>query len=203
MTITGTGFASNEAMVVSMNSAATNSMATADGTGSFSATLIIPAGNVTEYDIAASGSKGNSAQASLTIVPERPLPTEQVSNIAEVYCNRGYAHFRKAQWAVVVADLDKKYIRDPALNRGSWNKDWALGKQKQWDMVIADYEKVITAVSGAAVPHDKSSAVPSKEELVLALADYSKAAELSKDPAFAQKMREIIELIKEWSKGIE
>ncbi len=203
VTITGTGFAANEAIVVSMNRAATNIVATADSTGSFIATLIIPASKVKEYYIAVSGNKGNSAQASLTIVPERPIPAEQVSNLAEVYCNRGYAHFRKTQWAIVIADLDKNYMRDPALNRSSWNKEWALGKQKQWDMVIADYGKVITAINRAAVPQDKSSAGLFKEELALALADYREAAELSTDPAFVQRMREIMKSIEEWSKGID
>lgn len=201
VTITGTGFASNEAIAVSMNKAATNSTETADSTGSFSVTLVIPVSKVKEYHITISGNKGNTAQASLIIVPERPIPTEQVSNLAEVYCNRGYAHFRKAQWAIVIADLDKKYMRDPALNRSSWNKDWALGKQKQWDMVIADYEKVITAMSSVAVPQDKSSAGLFNEELLLALANYSKAAEISKDPTFVQKIREIIKSIEEWGKG--
>jgi tetratricopeptide (TPR) repeat protein len=200
LTITGTGFAASETIAVTMNKATTNVTAITDSTGSFTAILIIPASKIKEYYIDVSGNKGTTAQASLMIVPERPLPVEQVSNLAEVYCNRGYAHFRKAQWAFVIADLDKKYMKDPALNRSSWNKDWAVGKQKQWDMVIADYDKVIATANRAALSQSKSSTGLLKEELELALANYREAALVSTNPAFGQRMRDIIKSIEGWER---
>ena len=203
VTIAGTGFAANEAITISLDKTATDVAATTDSTGSFNATLITPTIKGKEYTIAASGDKGNSAQASFTITLAKPLPVNQEPDIAEFYCNRGYAHFKKAQWALAIADLDSVYARDSTLNRGSWNKDWALGKQKQWDMVIADYDKAIAMVSDSAVPPDKSSSGILKEELALALADYSKAGEISKDTAFIQKIRESIKFIEEWSKDID
>jgi tetratricopeptide (TPR) repeat protein len=203
VTITGTGFASNEIITISLDKTATNITATADNTGSFNAVLIIPTTKGKEYTIAASGNKGNSAQNSFSITLTKPVPTEQVPAVAEVYGNRGYAHFKKAQWALAIADLDRAYTRDPALNRGSWNKDWALEKQKHWDMVIADYEKIIALLTSSAVPQHKSSSGILKEELALALADYNKAAEISQDTAFVQKTKESIKFIEEWSKGID
>ena len=82
-----------------------------------------------------------------------------------------------------------------------WNSDWPLSKQKQWDAVITDYEKVIALVSSVATPQEKPGTGLFTKEL--ALADYNKAAEVSKNPASAQKMREIVTLIEEWGKVID
>ncbi len=202
--ITGTGFASNENITISLDKTTTDVTATTDSTGSFNAILITPTKKGNEYTISASGDKGNSAQASFSMALAKPIPTgQEAPDVAEAYCNRGFAHFKKAQWALAIADLDSVYARDPALNRGAWNKDWAVDKQKQWDMVIADCEKIIALITGSSVTQDKSKSGVLKEELALALADYNKADEISKDPAFAQKMKESIKFIEEWSKVID
>ena len=95
--------------------------------------------------------------------------------------------------------MDSAYAKDPALNRSSWNKDWAVEKQKLWDMVIDDYETAIALTTGSLVPTDKSSGAMLQEELALALADYKKAAAVSSDPAFTGKMKESLEFIEAWS----
>lgn len=203
VTIMGTGFASNEIITISLDKTSTNASATADSTGSFNAILVIPTTKGKEYIIDASGNKGNSAQANFTITLTKPVPAEKVPALAEVYSNKGYAHFKKAQWALAIADLDRAYFRDPALNRGSWNKDWALEKQKQWDVVIADYDKIIALLTKSASQQPKSSSGLLKEELALALTDFNKAAEISQDTSFVQKTKEAIKFIEEWSKGID
>jgi tetratricopeptide (TPR) repeat protein len=144
------------------------------------------------------------AQWELFAVPDSAKAIDQEPGLPEAYCNRGFAHFKKAQWALAITDLDKAYTLEPTLDRGYWNKEWARGKQAQWDVVIADYEKVIALVSDSIVtPLVESSSVELKEELTLALADYNKAMELSQDSAFVQKMEDAIKFIEEWSKGID
>jgi tetratricopeptide (TPR) repeat protein len=202
VTIAGTGFAGSESVAISLDKAAINVTATADSNGSFKAILTVPAIKGREYALAASGNKGSSAQASLTIAPGKSPPADQ-ADVAEAYGNRGFAHFKKAQWALALADLDKAYARDPSLNRGSWNKDWALGKQKLWDLAIKDYDRAIALVTGSPAPQDKPGSGQMKEELALAIADYSKAAGLSRDPALAQKAKESIKFIEDWSKGLD
>ena len=103
---------------------------------------------------------------------------------------------------MAISDLDKAYTKDKALNRGSWNKDWALGKQQQWDTVISDYNKVISPGSNSPMNQNISGSEMLKEELTQALADYGKAADLSKDPSFVQKINESIKVIEAWGKGI-
>ncbi len=201
--IAGSGFANSEVITISLDKMAINVTATTDSTGSFNATLIVPTIKGKEYTVAASGNKGNSVEANFIITLAKSIPTEQEPAVAEFYCNRGYARFKKAQWAQAIADLNSAYTRDSTLNRGSWNKDWAMDKQRQWDMVIADYEKIIAMITGSSVHQDKSSSGVLREDIVLALADYNKAAEISKDSAFVQRMRESIEFIEEWSNGID
>jgi tetratricopeptide (TPR) repeat protein len=202
VTIAGTGFASGESVAIGLDKAATNTSATADSNGSFKAMLTVPAIKGKEYNLAASGNKGSSAQASLTIPPGKSAPADQ-ADAAEAYTNRGFAHFKKAQWALALADLDKAYTKDPSLNRGAWNKDWALGKQKLWDSAIKDYDKAIAMVTGSPAPQDKPGSEQMKEELALAIANYSKAAELSRDTSLSQKAKESIKFIEDWSKGLD
>jgi len=76
ITITGTGFASNENITVSLNEAETNITTTTDDKGSFNSILTIPTIKGKEYTIVASGKKGNSARASFVSNIDKPLPTE-------------------------------------------------------------------------------------------------------------------------------
>lgn len=139
-------------------------------------------------------------QWELFVAPDLVRAAEPTPVVAEAYMNRGFAYFKKAQWARAIADLDKVYALDPRLNRGDWNKDWAVSKQAQWDRVITDYQKVIEIVSGQAMPSPGSGTL--KEALAQAIADYSKAAELSKDPALSQRIKDALKFIDEWSKVV-
>lgn len=76
ITITGTGFASNENITISLNETATDITTTTDDKGSFNSVLTIPTIKGKEYTIGASGKKGNSAQASFISNIDKPLPTE-------------------------------------------------------------------------------------------------------------------------------
>jgi hypothetical protein len=76
ITITGTGFASNESITISLGKTATDITVTTDNTGSFNAILTIPTSKGKEYSIAALGNKGNSAQASFISNIDKALPTE-------------------------------------------------------------------------------------------------------------------------------
>ena len=133
-------------------------------------------------------------------IPDLLNAAEQEPAQAEAYMNRGFAHFKKAQWAQAISDLEKVYALDPGLNRGAWNKDWALGKKAQWDAVVADYHKVIAISSGQASPPSGSGTL--KEELALAIADYTKAAELNKHVALTQKINDALKFIDNWSKDV-
>lgn len=76
ITMTGTGFANNESITISLNKTTTDITATADNTGSFNTILTIPTMKGKEYTIAASGNKGNSAQNSFISNVDKPLLTE-------------------------------------------------------------------------------------------------------------------------------
>ncbi len=67
VTISGAGFASNEMITVTIDKTAKHATATTDKVGSFSTTVVIPPSKVKEYAVTASGNKGNSARATLTI----------------------------------------------------------------------------------------------------------------------------------------
>jgi tetratricopeptide (TPR) repeat protein len=201
VTVAGTGFTANEIITIGLDDTTTDVTANANNNGSFNAVLVTPTIKSKEYTIAVSGNEGNSSQASFIITLAKPIPDKQDPDIAEFYYNRGYAHFKKAQWALAIADLDNVYAKDPTLNRGSWNRDWALEKQKQWNMVIADYDKAIAIITDSNIVEDKPGSGALDEELSLALADYNKAVEISKAPAFAEKARKSIKFIEEWSKG--
>ncbi len=200
--IAGTGFASSENITVSLDQQSKDITVIADSNGSFNAAVITPTIKGREYTIDVSGSKGNSAQANFTVILAKPLPTGRKPDVAELYYNRGYAHFKKVQWALAIAEMESAYAADPALNRGSWNIDWALNKQRQWDPVIEDYNTAISLITGSATTQYNSGSEALAEELAQALADYRRAAEISEDTAFAQKAWETIEFIEKWSNDI-
>jgi len=200
--VTGAGFASNEIVTISLNNQTSDVTATTDSKGSFNASFITPTKRGIEYTVTASGDKGNSGTASFTINLIKPIPTNQAPDLAEVYCNRGFSHFKKAEWALAIANLGSAYAKNPELNRGSWNKDWALEKQEQWDLAIAEYEKIIAMITGSTASQDKSGANTLEGELALALEDYNKAAEVSDDPAFTQNIKNSIKFVEEWNKLI-
>jgi tetratricopeptide (TPR) repeat protein len=201
--ITGTGFAGSEVITIQLDGTATGVTTTTSDAGSFNALLITQAAKSKEYTVTATDSGGNSAQAIFTLTLARPLPTGQEPDLAEVYGNRGFAHFKRAQWAFAIADLESAYAIEPALNRGQWNKDWAVGKQKQWDMVVTDYDKVIALSTGSPVPSGSTSPGTLHEEISLALADYRKAISLSESPDFTRNMEKAIQFIEQWNDVID
>lgn len=138
-------------------------------------------------------------QWELSSVPDLIKTPEQVPVMSEIYINRGFAHLKKAQWALAIADMEKAYKRDPSLNRGSWNKDWALGKREQWGKVCDEYGFVLQIIAG--VPISGSSSGELDEELKLAIADYKKAVELAEEPDLQQKAKESLKFIDEWLKA--
>jgi tetratricopeptide (TPR) repeat protein len=201
--ITGTGFASNEVVSLSIESMVSDedTTATADELGSFEAAIIVPTLKETQYGVIASGNRGNSAEAGFTISLARPVPTGEDPDIATLYCNRGYAHFRKAQWALAISDLESAYEADPALDRCAWNMEWALSKQQEWDLVRADYEAAIAVMTGSpASPAQGMGEL--EDELELALADYREAVELSEDPALNRKISESLAFVEEWGESV-
>jgi tetratricopeptide (TPR) repeat protein len=133
-------------------------------------------------------------------VPDPIKITEQDPPISDVYMDRGFVHFKKAQWAQAIADLDKAYAFDKGLNRNAWNKDWAISKNAQWDTVIIDYEKAIELISRQPSQSIKSGTL--KEELAQAIGDYNKAAELSQDAASIQKAKDSLKFIDDFTKAI-
>jgi tetratricopeptide (TPR) repeat protein len=164
--------------------------------------FVTPAIKGNEYTITASGDKNSFAQANFIVPLAKPLPTGQKPDIAEVYSNRGYAHFKKAQWAQVIDSLDAAYAKHASLDRGSWNKQWALDKQQQWDVVIADYNRVTAIIDGAMPQQDSPDANVLKNELELALADYTRAARISKNPAFVNTTGNIMTYIQQWGRDV-
>ena len=200
--ISGTGFAGNETITFSLDNKPIDITAATDSDGSFTAAFITSTIKDDKYTVTASGDQGNSAQDDFTIPLAQPLPTGQEPDLTEVYHNRGYAHFKKAQWALAIAGLDSVYAKQASLNTGLWNTEWALDKQRQWDMAIADYNTVIKMIDGSTVQQNTSSQGILETELRLALTDYTRAAELSKTPAFIHQTEEIIKYIKQWSKDV-
>jgi tetratricopeptide (TPR) repeat protein len=198
ISIIGTGFAGNEAITINLDGTVADASTTTSSNGSFNASVIVTSAKGKEYTVTANDAGGNAAQANLVLTTTRPLPTGQEPDLAEIYGNRGFAHFKRAQWAFAIADLERAYAIDPTLDRGQWNKDWAVGKQKQWDPVIADYDKVIALSTGSPVPSDTSSAGTLQEEYKLALDDYHKAIALSNSPDFTKKMERAIQFIDRW-----
>lgn len=81
VTINGAGFANNETVTINLDKA-TNTTATTDNTGSFTAVVVVPAIKGKDYTITASGNKGNTAQASFSVtstdktIPTLPTETE-------------------------------------------------------------------------------------------------------------------------------
>jgi tetratricopeptide (TPR) repeat protein len=133
-------------------------------------------------------------------VPDLIKAIEQDPPLAGSYANRGFVHFKKAQWAQVFNDLDKAYKKDPALNRNAWNRDWATGKSTQWDTVMSDYQKTIELASRQ--PSSPISPGSLKEEIAQAIGDYNKAIELSQDVVLIQKAKDCLKYIDEFSKAI-
>lgn len=78
--------------------------------------------------------------------------------------------------------------------------DWAIAKQQQWDVVITDYDRVIAMLEGSPVSATKSTSGTLKEELALALADYSKANQRTTDQIMIQKITRAVEFIEQWRK---
>jgi tetratricopeptide (TPR) repeat protein len=204
--ITGTGFAAGEVVTLSIENMGSEAetTATADELGSFEAAIIGSAIKETQYGVTASGNRGNSAEATFTISLARPVPTGEDPDIAALYCNRGYAHFRKAQWALAISDLETAYEADPSLDRCSWNLEWALSKQQEWDLVREDYDAAIAVMTGSPASSAQGTG-ELEDEFALALADYQEALELSKDPALTGKISASLEFVEEFGKnaGIE
>ena len=173
-----------------------------DSTGSFNAIIVTPTIKGISYSVVASGDKGNMAQAKFIVPLARQLPNVQEPDKAEIYSNRGYAHFRKAQWALAIMDLESVYAKDATLNRGSWNKEWAQDKQQQWNNVIVDYGKILSILDRSAPQQVIVGNSVLEAELSLAIADYTRGAELAKNPISAQKYRESIRYLEQWSKDI-
>ena len=204
--IIGTGFAANEVVTLSIKDMGSEAetTATASELGSFEAANIVPAIKGTQYGVTASGNRGNSAGATFTRSTARPVPTGEDPDIAVLYCNRGYAHFRKAQWALAISGLEAAYATDPSLDRCAWNKEWALSKQQEWDLVREDYDAAIAVITGSPASPAQGTGVL-EDEYALALADYQKAAELSKSPALTRKINKSLEFVEAFgeSAGIE
>jgi tetratricopeptide (TPR) repeat protein len=203
VSIAGTGFTGGETVTVNVGEGITEVTATADDNGSFHTSVIVPTIKGNTYAISVSGDRGDSAQADFVISLERPVPTGQEPGVAELYCNRGFSHFKKAQWALAIENMESAYAEDPKLNRSQWNRDWALEKQAQWDTVIDDCEKAIALLTDTAVQPDASGPVILEEEYKLALEDYNKAADLSGDTTFSRRMMDAIQFIEEWGAGIK
>ena len=66
-----------------------------------------------------------------------------------------------------------------------------------------EYEKIIAMITGSPASQDKSGANTLEGELALALEDYIKAAEVSDDPAFTQKIKDSIKFVESWSNGLK
>jgi tetratricopeptide (TPR) repeat protein len=196
VTVIGTGFAAAEAVTVTIEETGITAEATADENGSFELVEVFVAEQEREYSLKAAGNKGNTAQSAFTIASRKIVTPEQSPGTEEVYLNRGFAHFKKAQWARAIIDLDLAREDNPNLNGSSWDREWALGKLQHWDKAAADYSRIISP--GTPVPD--SPVLPHiADEITLALADYSRAAELSEDPAFKDKARGAASFIQEWS----
>jgi tetratricopeptide (TPR) repeat protein len=198
--ISGTGFANEELVTVDFNKTIING--TTNANGNFEVSLVIPSEKGKKYNISASGDKRSSVNTSFETAPAKIIPSENNPELPEIYCNSGFAHFKKAQWMLAISDLEKAYTKNKELNRGSWNKEWAQSKQKQWDSVITDYDKVISLDINA--PANKSISASGKitDELAKSLTDYGKAVELSKDPALTRKINSSIKLIEAFAKGL-
>ncbi len=200
--INGTGFDSRETITINVDNKIADVNTSSDNTGTFNTTVVTPTIKGISYSVVASGNKGNLAQTKFIVPLAQLLPTGQKTDREEIFSNRGYAHFRKAQWALAIVDLESAYAKDATLNRGSWNKEWAQDKQQQWDNVIGDYNKLLSILDLSAPQQVAVGNNVLKAELSLAIADYVRAAELSKNPVATQKARENIRYLEQWSKDI-
>ena len=196
ITIEGTGFATEEAVTVAFKEMDTTVIATADNNGSFKTMEIVPAEKDREYTISASGDKGSTAQVVFTIASKKIVPPEQAPLPEEVYFNRGFARFKKAQWAQAIADLERSSVADATLKI---NREQALDKLQKWSDVVEDYSRVIALLGGTA-PSPESLPLPSiEDELELAVADYTRAAELASGPIFAERAHRSAEFVEQWA----
>jgi tetratricopeptide (TPR) repeat protein len=137
-------------------------------------------------------------QWELACPPDPMEAPEQEPSPAEAYCNLGFSHFKKAQWDRAIADLDKAISQDPALDRGKWDRDWAIGKRTQWDPVIEEYETALEIVSGYSEIDNQAAPATGSEECDTAIACYNKTIELSQEPAISKIAEEAILFINQW-----
>lgn len=198
VSVSGTGFTGGEVITVNAGEGITEVTAIVDDKGSFHAEVIVPTIKGNSYGISVSGNNGDSVQADFNVALERPVPTDQEPDVAEMYCNRGFCHFKKTQWALAIRDIENAYAKDPKLNRSPWNRDWALEEQAKWDTVIDDCEKAIALLTNTGVQSGTAGPVVMEEEYKLALEDYNKAANESGDATFSRRMLDAVQFIEEW-----
>ncbi len=198
VSISGTGFTGGEVITADAGEGVAEVTATVNDKGSFHAEVIVPTIKGNAYAISVTGDKGDSAKADYTVALERPVPTSQAPDVAELYCNRGFCHFKKAQWALAISNIEDAYAGDPKLNRSPWNRDWALEEQAKWDTVIDDCEKAIALLTDTGAQSGSSGPVVMEEEYKLALEDYNKAANVSGDATFSRRMLDAVQFIEGW-----
>ncbi len=129
VTITGTGFAKDEAITFTFDTMTLDTAATTDDTGTFSAILEVPQSKGKEHTITATGSDGNSAQA-IFITEKTPpsapqlLSPEQGAKL-EIFDSVGDVVLGTAKYLIRIVD----YLRGskqaglwPALATFDWSE---------------------------------------------------------------------------------
>jgi tetratricopeptide (TPR) repeat protein len=134
-------------------------------------------------------------------VPDPAIAVEQIPDISEVVCNRGFAFFKKAQWDAAVLDLEKEITLDPSLDRDKWNVDWARSKKQEWDLAIADYNK-IAELLGADAKYVEISDDNLEALYDLAVEDYQYITEIPTDDALVLKAEEALDYMANWRQDV-
>ena len=121
-TVTGSGFAKNEAITINFDEMTLDIAAVADDTGSFSAIFEVPQSKGKEHTISAKGSSNNSAQAMFTTEKTPPPPPqllfpEQGDNL-EIFSSVGDVFSGIAKYLLRITDSFRS--SRPALATFDW-----------------------------------------------------------------------------------
>ena len=141
-------------------------------------------------------------QWNLTTPPDLSTAVEQEPDLAESYCNRGFAHSKKAQWGSAIAEYDQAIILFPRAAQSRFDREWSTDLKSKWNNVITDYSRIIELNSGDTSPAGNQDNLSIEEEWALAIADYNKVIEISENPDLVQKGKDAIEFITEMRQDI-
>jgi hypothetical protein len=141
-------------------------------------------------------------QWDIAIVPNPAAAIKSNPVISEVYCDLGFCCFKKGQWAAAIDDLQAAYKKDPGLNKGSWNIDWARSKSKAWDKVIDDNNRMTQILTGKAIGDGFISAEDTPGGWKQAALKCYKIASQSGDKTSAKASADAIDLIRTWEQAI-